>query len=92
MPPKRRLTKKVMLYDQHGNGFFGDLWDGVKKGVGAIVPFVKDNKLISRGLSMFPNPAAQTGAKVAGMFGLGKKRSGQKGKGKRVARKNVLKF
>lgn len=61
------------------------------KGVaGDVVNFVRDNKLISRGLGMIPHPAGQVASQVAKMLGLGRtarrgkaprKRRGQTGKG-----------
>ena len=66
---------------QNGGGFWGDVWDGIKK-VGGII---KDNKLLSGGLSLIPHPYAQLGAKGAGMLGLGRKR-----KKKVVRRRRVL--
>jgi len=36
--------------------------------------FVKDNKLISTGLSFIPHPYAQLGSKIAGVVGLGRRR------------------
>jgi hypothetical protein len=64
MPPKRRAVRRRV---QHGEGFFGDLWNGVKK----VANLVKDNKLVSRGLD-----AAGQGkyAGIARQFGLGKRR------------------
>ena len=43
----------------------------VLKGIGG---FIKDNKLLSTGLSMIPHPAGQVAGQVAGLFGLGRKR------------------
>lgn len=39
-----------------------------------VVNFVRDHKLISKGLGMIPYPAAQVASRVAGMAGLGRKR------------------
>jgi len=80
---------------QHGEGFFGDLWDGVKK----VGGFLKDSKILSTVGSMIPIPGVQAGAKIAGQLGFGKKKKkktktgGAKkvGAGKRK-KKNVLKF
>ena len=44
------------------------------KGVMDVLKFVKDNKLISKGLGLIPHPGAQTAAAIAGMAGLGKKK------------------
>ncbi len=48
---------------QSGNGVIGD-----------VARFVKDHKLISRGLSLFPNPAMQLASRGAAMVGLGKRK------------------
>jgi hypothetical protein len=65
MPPKKRVVRRRA--PQHGSGFFGDLWSGLKK----VGGFVKDNKLISKGLD-----SAGLGkyAGVARQFGLGKRK------------------
>ena len=55
-----------------GDGFFGDLWSGVKKAAN----WVKDNKIISKVGSVIPIPAVQQAAKVADMAGLGRGRHG----------------
>ena len=44
------------------------------KGIMDVLKFVKDNKLISKGLGLIPHPGAQTAAAIAGMAGLGKKK------------------
>ena len=54
------------------------LWDWIKKGYNWVktkaLPFVKQHKLISRGLSLVPHPYAQTGSTVAGVLGYGRRR------------------
>ncbi len=64
MPSAR--SKMVM----QGDGFFGDLWKGIKRGF----KFAKDNKLISKGLSLIPHAGAQGASKIASAVGLGKRR------------------
>jgi len=82
--PKRKTTRggKVQLYNARGEGFFGDLWSGIKKGFN----FIKDNKIVSGVASLIPHPAAQgiaQGAKLFGMgHGKGKKKKGGTGVGK----------
>jgi hypothetical protein len=39
-----------------------------------VAKYIKDNKLISRGLGMIPHPGAQLASQVASMAGLGKKK------------------
>lgn len=54
------------------------------KGVaGDIARFIKNQKLISKGLGFIPHPAAQVASQVADLIGLGKKakRRSQAGKG-----------
>ncbi|MDR3543383.1 MAG: hypothetical protein P4L69_20840 [Desulfosporosinus sp.] len=88
MPPKRAPKRKapakkrtqrggnvgyrslMTMHPQNGTGFFGDLWSGVKDAAN----FVKDNKLISKGLSLIPHPYGQAGSQIAGQLGFGKKR------------------
>ena len=65
---------------QHGEGFLGDLWDGVKK----VGGFLKDSKILSTVGSMIPHPGVQAGARIIGQLG-GRQKN-------RRVRKNVLKF
>ena len=81
MAPKRKRQTggKVQLYNQHGEGFFGDLWKGIKKGFN----FIKDKKLVSGIASLIPHPAAQGIAQGARLVGMGKgKKKGGVGVGK----------
>lgn len=48
---------------QHGKGVLGD-----------IGSFIKDQKLISKGLGLIPHPAGQLASQIAGLVGLGRKR------------------
>ena len=73
MAPKRKTKQKggkVQLYDMHGRGFFGKLWEGIKKGF----KFIKDKKLVSGIASLIPHPAAQGIAQGAKLVGMGKKK------------------
>ena len=54
----------------HGEGFFGDLWDGVKK----VGGFLKDSKILSGVASAIPHPYAQTAAPILKQIGLGKRK------------------
>lgn len=55
--------------NQSGEGFFGDLWSGIK----SVGKFIGKNKLLSTVGSMVPIPAVQQAAKIAGAVGLGRK-------------------
>ena len=48
------------------------------KGVLDIAKFVRDQKLISKGLGLIPHPGAQAAAQIASLVGLGKKRAPKK--------------
>ena len=50
---------------------YGGSWQGFKNLLSKGYNYVKDNKLISKGLSMTGNPYAQAGAKVASALGFG---------------------
>ena len=65
MPAKRKTVHRKRK-PQRGKGVLSIL-----KKVGN---FVKDQKLISRGLGMIPDPRAQVAGQVAGLVGLGRKR------------------
>jgi hypothetical protein len=58
--------------DRHGGGFFGDLWDGLKKGFNTVAGIAKPV------LSMIPHPAAQAVSKGLETFGYGKPKRGRK--------------
>ena len=74
MPPKRKAT----AHRQHGQGFFGDVWKGMK----TVGKFIKANKLVSKGLGLIPHPHAQAASRAAAQLGLGKRR--------RAPRKNLI--
>ncbi len=71
MPRKATKPRK-----QRGKGIVGD-----------AARYIKDNKLLSKGLGMIPHPAAQAAAQVAALFGLGRplkaapKKRKQRGRG-----------
>jgi hypothetical protein len=56
----------------------GKVWDWIKKAGRWVkdkaIPYIRDNKLISRGLSMIPHPYAQMGSTAAGALGFGRRR------------------
>jgi hypothetical protein len=54
--------------DVHGSG---DFWSGLKNFGSKLFNFVKDNKLISKGLSLIPHPIAQVGSRAAKSVGFG---------------------
>lgn len=72
---RRRRPAPRRRRRQRGTGFFGDLWGGIKKGFN----FVKDNKLVSRGLALIPHPGAQRIGAVAGQLGFGGRRRRMRG-------------
>lgn len=55
---------------RRGRGFFGNVWNGIKKAAN----WVKDKKLISRGLNLIPHPGAKAAGAIAGSLGLGRRR------------------
>jgi hypothetical protein len=63
---------------KHGGGFFGDLWDGIKKGFGTVMGVAKPI------LGMIPHPVAQGASKIMDSLGMGKthKRRGRRTWGK----------
>lgn len=67
--PKRRkssTTKKPRKHGMRGKGIGSSIMSGLQ--------FIKDNKLISKGLGLIPHPGAQTASTIAGLIGLGRKR------------------
>ncbi len=71
MPPRKRATFK-RTRTQNGKGF-GDIWRAIKSAAPAVHRFVKDNKLISRGLALTPYKGAAAAAAQLG-YGSGKRR------------------
>lgn len=53
--------------DVYGGNFFKKIGSAFRK----AASFAKDNKLLSKGLSLVPHPAAQMASRVAAMSGLG---------------------
>ena len=80
-PRRRRVARRRPM---RGRGFFGNLWSGVKSVGSKIGNFVKDQKLISKGLALIPHAGAQAAAKVAGQVGLRPRRR------RRVARRRTV--
>lgn len=84
---------------QHGEGFFGDLWDKVIKPVGG---FLKDSKILSTVGSLIPHPGVQAGARMAGQLGFSTHKTAMKNRkkvggakkvgGGKKKKKSVLKF
>ena len=68
MPAKTKTGAGKKKKKQKGKGFFGDVFNGIKKGFN----FLKDNKVISGVASMIPHPASQSIAQGARLFGMGK--------------------
>ena len=57
-----------------------------KGALGDIANFIKDNKLISKGLGFIPHPAGQLASQIAGFVGLGKRKRKAPVKRRRVQR------
>ncbi len=49
----------------------GDFWSGLKSFGTKLHNFIRDHKLISKGLSVVPHPAAQVASRAADAFGYG---------------------
>lgn len=83
MPKKRKQRKKrqpqyavvrvPMGTTLRGDGLFGDIWGGIKKGANASYGFAKKTKIISSVLSQMKDPRAKAAAGVFRAVGLGKK-------------------
>jgi len=64
--PVPGITYKAQK-DVYGGAFF----DSLKKAFGAAHNFIKQHKIISKGLSLLPDPRAQAASKVASALGYG---------------------
>lgn len=67
MPRAKKGTTRVRRKTQKGKGIVSD-----------IHKFVKDNKLISKGLGLLPFPGSGIASTAASMLGYGRKRKGTK--------------
>lgn len=85
MPPKKTAKRKAApkykmiggkkhIWIANPGMAGGGFWSAIKDAVGSVAKFVKDNKLISKGLALIPHAGAQGASKVAGAIGLGRKR------------------
>ena len=63
-----KTSQMWQIHPITGKGFWGDLWSGIKKGVG----WLKDNKVVSTVAKLIPHPAAQQVGAVAGQVGFGR--------------------
>lgn len=84
--PKKVAKKKMMKAGSkpvfviqprsviQGNGFFDDIWSGIKSVAGPINDILKDTKAVSTIASLIPDARAQGVARVAGSLGYGKMR------------------
>lgn len=80
-------------FHQTGSGFFGDVWDGIKRGASAVNDVLKSTKAVSTIAGLIPDGRAQVIGKVAGMAGYGEKKKKKKkgaGKQKGAGKRNVL--
>jgi len=58
-------------YQQAQDVFGGSFWDTLGRAFGTAGRFIKDHKLLSRGLALIPNPYAQGASRAAAAVGLG---------------------
>jgi hypothetical protein len=70
MPVKRKTKRRQMGGSAFTDFFTKTIPNGLKKAAN----FVKDQKLISKGLALIPDGRAQAAAKIAGQVGLGRRR------------------
>jgi hypothetical protein len=63
---------------QRGSGFFDDVGrfftKTIPSGFRSAGNWIKDNKVISRGLSLIPHPAGKAAGFITGQLGLGRRR------------------
>lgn len=70
MPVRRRRVRRRL----RGGNIFKKIWSGIKKIGGPLHKFVKDNKLISKGLALAPGHIGSIGSSVASQLGYGRRR------------------
>jgi len=61
-------------YKRQSDVYGGNFWTSLRQALSGAHKFVKDNKLISRGLSLIKHPAAIPAAEAARMLGYGRHR------------------
>jgi hypothetical protein len=61
-----------------GSGFFGNIWNGIKRAATGAHDFIKNNRLISRGLALIPDARARAAGTAAGALGYGRRRKYKK--------------
>lgn len=85
--PRNRKVKSPM----QGGNIFGTIWNKVLK---PIHNYVKDKKLISKGLNLIPHPYGKAGSVISEHLGYGRKRKRAQGGGakRHRARGKVLNF
>ena len=62
----------------------GNLWTKIKEGFESVGKYVKDNKLLSKGLALLPGPLAKSASVATGAFGHGRRPRARKRGGNKV--------
>jgi len=57
-----------------GRGFFSNIGNWFKGAANTVHNFVRNNKLVSKGLALLPHPAAKAAGVAAGLAGYGRRR------------------
>jgi len=72
----------------------GSLWSALKSGLSKVGNWIKDKKIISKGLNLIPHPKAQVASNVADQLGFGRRRRRRKqaGGAKRSGGRKVILF
>jgi hypothetical protein len=87
MPRRYRSRRSpVRRRRLRGRGFFGNIWNGIKRVATGAHDFIKSNRLVSRGLALTPYKGAAAAAGALG-YGRRKRRSHrrQRGRGSNIA-------
>jgi hypothetical protein len=72
MPRRYRSRRSpVRRRRLRGRGFFGNIWNGIKRVASGAHDFIKNNRLVSRGLALTPYKGASA---AAGALGYGRRR------------------
>ena len=99
MPPKR--TRKVpagtiYIQGQNGEGFFGDVWRGVKSVGNKVNNFARNTGAVSKGLALIGRPGAAALAKQAGYGQKGGRRrrrpAARRGRGQSGGASGLVRF
>ena len=77
LAPRRKIGGRRRVIGRRrmrGRGFFSNIGNWFKGAANTVHNFVRNNKLVSKGLALLPHPAAKAAGVAAGLAGYGRRR------------------